>query len=420
MKVTKALLSGLALLTGLAVASAQDNLRVVLKDGSELTGYISRQRPGENFTLTTSEATIILPAGKVRSIIDNEVALSSLSPQWQQWAEENNAYSGSGNDRKLLLSDIVTDNGSVNRVRVLEKGAKVRYLEIAANSYSLKWDTIQVIRADRRPRLLLSGVNRRYRLASEKDFEGQYIEEVPGQTVSLLGANGVIQVFNTGDVLQDSRIAVNPNQSLLEQSDLIDIINLTSGGPYRGIIFERNYSPDNDFSKDYLRILLEDGSTMSVPMSNVEEYRKEKNPAYKPFTDIILDEGRGAVNRQTGVMTPASEIPGGIAVYADSVSIIIPSADLPEITAEFNLDNASASRLRLVKIRKMQPKKSKTPFFGFTFEDLVKNSLAPRDVATSVNGTSRLQFTLPSNARGLYGVYDSQSGRILVFRIVDR
>lgn len=197
MKVTKALLFGFALIAGPASASAQDNLTIVLKDGTELTGYISRQRPGENLTFTTSKASVLLPSNDVISIVDSDVKIASLSPEWKEWAEKNDAFGGAGNSRTLLLCDIITKNGSINRVRVLEKGAKVRYLELSPNTYSLNWDTILVVRADKRPKLMLSGVNRRYKLASGMEYEGQYVEEVPGQTMSLLRDNGVVEVFNT-------------------------------------------------------------------------------------------------------------------------------------------------------------------------------------------------------------------------------
>ena len=109
MKVIKALLFGFALIAGLATASAQDNLTVVLKDGTELTGFISRQRPGENFTFSTSKAVVLLPNKDVKSIVDNEVKFTSLSPEWQKWAEDNDAYDGVGNNRTLRLSDIITN-----------------------------------------------------------------------------------------------------------------------------------------------------------------------------------------------------------------------------------------------------------------------------------------------------------------------
>lgn len=288
MKATKALLFGFALIAGLATASAQDNLTIVLKGGTELTGYISRQRPGENFTFTTTKATVMLPSNDVKSIVDSEVKITSLSPEWKDWAEKSDAYDGMGNSRTLLLSDIITDKGSISRVRILEKGAKVRYLELSPNTYSLNWDTIEVVRADKRPKLMLSGVNRRYKLSSGMEYEGQYVEEVPGRTMSLLRDNGVVEVFNTEDVMKDHRFKINPNQSLLEQSDLIDIIQMKNGGTHRGVIFERNYSDSDGITNDYLLIQLENGSTMSVNLEDIVEYRKEKNSRYKPLTDIVL------------------------------------------------------------------------------------------------------------------------------------
>ena len=417
MKVTKALLIGFALIAGLASASAQDNLTVVLKDGTELTGYISRQRPGENFTFTTSKATVLLPNKNVKSIVDNEVKISSLSPEWKLWAEENDAYNGVGNGRTLLLSDIITTDGSINKVRILEKGAKVRYLELAPNSYSLNWDTISVVRADKRPKLLLSGINRRYKLASGMEYEGQYIEEVPGETMSLLCDNGVIEVFNTEEVMKDNRFKINPNQSLIEQSDLIVIVQMKNGGTHRGVIFERNYSDRDEITNDYLLIQLENGSTMSLNLADIVEYRKEKNANYKPLTDIVLEEGQGAVNRKIGSMIPTKEVSGVVTVDTDSLNIIIPQANPQTITAEFHIDNAKAQQLKLIHIRKYQDKKGKNTYYGFTYEDMVKNAVIPKSVETSVNGISKIEFTLPNGGSGIYGVYAPLTNKIIIFKL---
>lgn len=417
MKATKALLFGFALIAGLASASAQDNLTVVLKDGTELTGYISRQRPGENFTFTTSKATVLLPNKEVKSIVDNEVKISSLSPEWKQWAEDNDAFNGVGNGRTLLLSDIITKNGSINRVRILEKGAKVRYLELTPNSYSLNWDTIQVVRTDKRPKLLLSGINRRYKLASGMEYEGQYIEEVPGETMSLLRDNGVIEVFNTEEVMKDNRFKINPNQTLLEQSDLIDIVQMKNGGTHRGVIFERNYSDSDEITNDYLLIQLENGSSMSLNLADIVEYRKEKNPNYKPLTDIVLEEGQGAINRNVASLIPTKEISGIVTVDTDSLKINLSQSNPQTITAEFHMDNAKAQQLKLIRIRKYQDKKAKSNYYGFTFEDMVKNAILPKSVETSVNGISKIEYTIPTGATGIYGVYDPLTNKIIIFKI---
>lgn len=417
MKIIKKLIVGFAMIAGLNTASAQDNLTVVLKDGTELTGYISRQRPGEDLTFSTSKAIVVLPSKDVKSIVDNDVKISMLSPEWKQWADENDAYKGTGNSRTLLLSDIVTSNGSINKVRILEKGAKVRYLELFPNSYSLTWDTISVVRADKRPKLLLSGINRRYKLASGMEYEGQYIEEVPGETMSLLRDNGVIEVFNTEEVLKDNRIKVNPNQSLLEQSDLIDIVQTKNGNVQRGIIFERNYSDSNQPANDYLLIQLENGSTTSVPLAEIVEYRKEKNPSYAPLTDIVLEEGQAAINRNTASLIPTKELSGIVTVNTDSLKINLTQTTPQTVTAEFPMDNANAQQLKLMKVRKYQDKKAKTNYYGFTFEDMVKNAILPKTVETSVNGISKLEFNIPTGATGIFGVYDPISSKIILFKI---
>ncbi len=417
MKVIKTFLFGFALIAGLATVSAQDNLTVVLKNGTELTGFISRQRPGENFSFSTSKAVVLLPNKDVKSIVDNEIKVGSLSQEWKKWAEENDAFEGDGNNRTLLLSDIIYTDGSINRVRVLERGAKVRYLELSPSTYSLSWDTIEVVKAERRPKLLLSGVNRRYKLASGMEYEGQYIEEVPGETMSLLRDNGVIEVFKTEEVIKDKRLKINPNQTLLEQSDLIDIVQMKHGSNHRGIIFERNYSENNNITNDYLLIQLDNGTTMSINLADIVEYRKEKNPNYKPITDIELAKDEAAINRNVSMLMPTEEVSGIVTVNTDSLKIAVFSSIPQTITAEFNMDNAKAQQLKLVRIRKYQDKKAKNTYYGFTFEDMVKNAILPKSVETSVNGISKLEYTFPNGSTGIYGIYDPLTNNIIIFKI---
>lgn len=418
MKIIKIFMAATALAAGCLASMAQEDLTVVLKNGTELTGYISRQRPGNDFTFTTSKASVILPSKDVKSIVDNDLKLSTLSPEWQKWAEENNAIRGTGDSRSLVLSDILTEKGSVNRVRILEKGAKVRYLQLSPASYTLSWDTIAVVKAEKRPTLLLSGVNRRYQLASGMQYEGQYIEEVPGETLSLLCDNGLIQVFETEDVVKDSRVKLNPNQSLMEQSDLLDIVNLKNGGSYRGVIVERHYSEKGKAGNDFLLIQLENGNTESVALKDVREYLKEKNSGYKPVTDIELKEGEGAVSRNIAKLRPTKEIKGMVTVNADSLEIVLPRLNPQDITVEMQVDNTRAQQLKLLHLKQYEDKKTKIRFYGFTFEDMVKHAVTPKSVETSVNGVSRLEYTFPAGTSGVYGVYDPLSNKILIFRIL--
>lgn len=397
---------------------AQNNQKVILKDGSELIGYISRQRPGENLTFTTKSAIIMVNSEKVKSIVDNQVNAKTLSDEWKLWANKNDALVGTGDDAYLILSDIITSDGIVNHVRILERGAKVKYLELQSNNYSLSWDTISVIKVLPRPKLQLSGINRKYKLRSGMEYEGQYVEEIPGKTLSLYQDNGVTFVFNRDEVLKDNRYKINPNQSLFEQSDLIDIVQLKNGKSHKGIIFERNYSDADTISNDYLLIQSENGSVQSINLADVLEYQKEPNPAYKLLTDVSLDVGEFMVNRNKVHPQTVQEFKNIVRFDIDSVKLIIPlkSSTSTEIVVESKFaDDIQYSQLKLVKVKEYYDKKGKEKIYGLTYEDIVKEAIQPKEMGTSVNDITKIVFTVKDI--GVYSFYNAFKKEVILFKI---
>lgn len=410
--------------------NAQSNLTVVLKDGSELNGYFSIQHPGKDITLVTSKAAIFLPSTKIKSIKDNEMEFGSLPVEWQQWAVQHDAVSGVGDSRTVTLSDISTDDGAIKRVRILERGAMVKYLELDNNSYQLNWDTLNVIKCDVRPKQMLTGINRKYKLKSGVEYVGQYVGEVPGETLRLSCDNGVVQVINVLDVVKDSRIKLNPNQTLSEQSDLKDVIKVKNGGIYRGIIFERNYfgfddldsaslttKKIDDVQRDYLLIQLDDESTMSVNLSDILEYKKEPNPNFKPLTDVLLKEGEFVVNRQMANVLTAVEGDDTIFIPVDSVKL---SVDLKGSRMVLSVESRFARQsdsyqYKIIKANKYYDKKTKSDLFGFTYEKLAKKAIMPVTVETSVNQTTRLDFEVLE--KGIYILYNSQTNQAIPIRV---
>ncbi len=81
------------------------------------------------------------------------------------------------------------------------------------------------------------------------------------------------------------------------------------------------------------------------------------------------------------------------------------------------MDNAAAQQLKLIRIRKYQDKKGKSTYYGFTFEDMVKNAVLPKSVETSVNGISKLEYILPNGDFGIYGIYNPLTNKIIIFKI---
>lgn len=405
--------------------SATITQKMILKNGSELEGYISMQRPGKNIIFTTERAVIYMPGAEVKSIVDHEVNVSELSDSWKEWAEESDSYIGLGNNKMLVLSDIVTNNGIISRVRILEKGAKIKYLELNQNSYPLNWDTIAFVKADKRRNTALSGTNRVYRLASGVEYEGQYVEEVPGKTLSLYRDNGVIEVFNTADVVKYSKRKINPNQPLFEQDELLDIVLMKDGTSSKGIIIEQNYSDVSD-SDNYLLLQKEDGVTQSIKLRDVVEYKKEPNPKYSPQFDILLREGEVVINRQQTNTLAYKEEGSFIVLESDSCLVTVNSGTF--VVETHLADDMQKPTFEIVKVSKLNKTKDRQTrfskrareqefFYGFTFEDIVKNSIQPKSVETSINKTTKIEYKIAK--KGLYVIYDTQMKRVIPFRIVE-
>ena len=390
--------------------SAAPSQTLVLKDGSVLEGYIARQRPGDNMEFATERADFYLPSDGTQ-IIEHTVRYADLNDAWREWAEHNDVLEGIGDGRTLTLSDLLTSDGrNVRGVRVLERGAHVRYLELTPNSYSVSWDTIQTVRVTPRVRTALSGIDRTYTLSSGAEYEGQYVEEVPGKTLSLL-KNGVIEVFDTEKVVRYVMKPVNSNQTLFEQSDLLDEVVRRDGSVARGIIVERNYTSPNP-DDNFVVIQYESGNDESFRMKDIEEYHKLPNEKFTPVYDILLNQGDVVFNREVIDVTPVTESGSSLYLESDSSSLVI---SRERGKAILSIENRPAPGAE-IKVVKMQTSKSKNKknLFGFTYKDLA-HAFIPVSVTTSVNLTTKAVYEFDESAT--YIAYESSTGRAWVFSV---
>lgn len=392
--------------------------KLILKNGSELEGYISMQRPGENFTFTAERAVVYMADTMILDIKPQEVKIKDLSTDWIKWAEENDAFIGIGDNRKLLLSNIVTKNKTtINRVRILEQGAKIKYIEIGNNNYSLNWDAIALIKVEKRPKTLLSGIDRTYKTIDGREFTGQYVEEVPGQTLSLYrGTDGIVEVFKTTDVVKYTMHKINPDQTLYEQSELLDIIRFKNGSLMKGIIIEQNFN-NKESSKDYLLLQQENGTIQSIKLADIEEYRKETNQQYHPKFDILLNEGELVINRQPTNILHIKEQGNHILIAQDTCRVSIKGQKeqtLVVIETRFATSKQTKS-LNIVKVKEFTARRKKDSFKGFSFEDIVKNNIQPLKVETSINQTTRFEYNI--SEKGLYVIYNPQEKTAIPFKI---
>lgn len=385
--------------------------KVYLKDGSVLNGYIQRQEGDGKLTIHTDNATICISNGK--AIVAGEQAYSenSLSQAWKNWAEKNDEFQGGKGNRTLWLGNVLV-NGvlKASMVKILESGATVKYLEMSPNTYKVDWKNVKAIKGDKRNKTALSGINRIYQLRNGEQCEGQYAEETDS-TLSLYLANGSVRSFKIDDVIKYVFKPINPNQSLFEQSPLIDIVKTANQAEYRGVIIEQNYSSKKD-NENYVLISLESGAIQSVKVSDIIETMKEENKQYSPKFDIVLNPGEVVVNRLPVEYIKVEEVDGVLTLDSLSHKVIIQKDNLKltQIIVESNLaDGKNIDMWQLVKVTKLARKKKTT--YQFTYKDLVNFVVHVKKIEKSVNNTTRMEFQV--DLAGVYALYDAQGKRAI-------
>lgn len=294
-------------------------------------------------------------------------------------------------------------------VKILESGATVKYLEMSPNTYKVDWKDVKAIKGDKRNKTALSGINRVYQLRNGEQCEGQYAEETDS-TLSLYLANGSVRSFKIDDVIKYVFKPINPNQSLFEQSPLIDIVK-TNHAEYRGVIIEQNYSSKKD-NENYVLISLESGAIQSVKVSDIVETMKEENKLYSPKFDIVLNPDEVVVNRLPVEYVKVAEVDGVLALDSLSHKVVIQKDNLKptQIIVESNLSNGkNIDMWQLVKVTKLASKK-KTDY-QFTYKDLVNSVVHAKKIEKSVNNTTRVEYQV--ELAGVYALYDVQGKRAI-------
>lgn len=412
--------------------------KVYLKNGSVLNGYIQKQDKNDNITFR-SESAIICVSGKNATTTEHPYKIEKLDKRWIEWAEKNDAFiGGTGEDRKLVLNEVLfntnqsnnddvsdsmsyeVDNGStfsnefrlgyrsVSMVKVLEKGIYIKYLELTPNTYSFSWEDVESITAERRPKTALSGVNRVYQLRDGREVTGQYAGE-SYTTLSLYTASGMIETFDIEDVTKYFYKAINPNQDILEQSELIDVVRTKKEGVYRGVITERNFANGSN----YLLIQLQTGSSRMLYFTDIVEYSKEENASYNPKYDILLKKGEVVINRVATDSVCVKRSGSNLVLDSINHKVVIPKeGNTTKVIVEYNNpEHLSTDNLILIKIDKNIIKKK--PVYSFSTDIFIMKKFPAKRSETSVNNTTLVEYEI--EGQGVFALYDEKTMRAMPF-----
>lgn len=394
--------------------------KVHLKDGSVLYGYIEKQDVNGQLNISTDNAIICAKSDSVTITREQMYSESELSEAWIKWATENDAFQIQNDVKKLSLADItikdVKNERHYTKVRIIEKGTITKFLEITPNKHICKWSDVEKVCADKRSKTELSGVNRTYQLKNGSAYSGEYAEETDS-TLSLYLNDGSVMTFKTNDVIKYTFSPINPNQSLFEQTSLVDVIE--SNSTIEGIIVEQSYTSYND-SVNYIVVQQDNGTRQEIKIADIKSISKKLNPSYKPLTDILLSPNEFVVNRKSVEFFDVTEHGDYLLLekfVADSLKKDMEFTSSTQIIVECNMENDvhKVQQIKLVKMKPIQLKK-KTTLYGFSYKDLVSSVYSPSNVETSVNKTTKIVYQIKES--GYYALYDSNGKKAITIKII--
>ena len=407
------------MVAALAIAGSAEAVivqKIYLKDGSVLSGYIQKQDDNGNLTIHSDVAEICLKSSQATISNEKNYTEGELDKNWVEWAEKNEAFEGTGNQRTLYLADVTSKSKTVAKVKIIERGELVRYLEMSPDIYTIPWKDVLAIKGEKRCKTALSGINRIFQLKSGMEFEGQYAEETDSLLTLYLN-NGIRQSFKINDVIKYTFRPINPNQDIFAQSELLNIVKTKNGNETKGIIIEQNYTSAKD-SENYFLVQQPSGAIQSIKVSDILETRKEENPKFDPKFDVLLKEGEVLINRQEVVVTGITEKGENSVLDSLSEKVVIKKdpQNNTRVTVEYrNANGANIEAYQVVKVNKIENKKEKKTMYGVSYRDLVNSTIRPVSIETSVNHTTKAEYIV--GGQGTFALYDAKNKKAIPFII---
>ena len=287
--------------------NAQDRLItdiVVLQNGSELEGYISKQSSSDGIDFVAYKSTISLPKEVVSDNKTRKTDKKDLNPEWKKWFATNNpttknAKSITLHDLQLAL-DIDTLKYSnyislINQIRnprnvfVLQRtSSEWLILDLKEKHFHFNWKDIKEIKGVESNPNSLTGILTNIRLKkSNQVLQGTISNQIPGSSLTILLTDGIYKDININDIATIEKEAKNPYYDIFSQSPVIETVVTNSGRDYKGIISSQNYERDD---YPYLTVLDYDGKLSLVPQSERKVILRTPNPQYKEIVDVELND----------------------------------------------------------------------------------------------------------------------------------
>ncbi len=119
---------------------AQNLETVYCRDGSEYSGYISKQIPGTVVTVDAVLARIVIPRDEVKGIRSMKIPVCCLTPEAKECLTKNDLVK----EDKIEVSTVSTDKSVYDDVVIArENNNSITLMSFAKMTYKLAWDSIR-------------------------------------------------------------------------------------------------------------------------------------------------------------------------------------------------------------------------------------------------------------------------------------
>lgn len=421
-------------------ADAQKVETLVLSDGTELTGYVSVQNFNDGVTFYSVESKIVMPSEYVHLCTDYMEKYDNLSSEWKEWADANNWNPDEdfnlntielkhkslpfAQPKKFTIADSeeLKKNSEIPDVHILMKGDRIIFVDMHPYTFTLSWDVIECQKRQPRDEQQLNGLVDVLRKGGKsEELKGTIVEQKPGKEIQLQNSNRLIEVLKADDIVSIRKERVNADQTLLQQSPLIETIVLKTGEGITGLIKEQNFDVDDGKGYSIMTVEQADGSSRIVPHVDVKEILRKPNPDYVPLFDkelaadsIMLLNDREVKFAELKFNKKKTELR---VANLDSCLIGLMLDEVKDGKFIFEVKNINdMAGFELVPL--YEKGKKKKVEWGFTTQERYENAIRPEQ--KSVNSKEVLKMTFVVTKPGLYLLYQPKQKRGIVCKIKEK
>lgn len=421
---------GICALVCLGNIHASRTEKINFKGGVVVEGHITSQKLGESITFSVERTNANINSKWIASRRDAGRTYNELPSVWKDWIKESgkeSVYQNSNNkfamqsirlydnaklkSFKMNQGDSITAkvlstifNGESHVVHIFEDGAIIGFLDQSPSTCVFNWSDIRSVEYVERESNALNGIIDVVE-AKSGVYKGQIIEKILDDRIRLKTSEGMIRNILNEDIISLKKERLNPNVSILKQTQYFDEVNGTVG-----LIVSQQMKQN----PPYIIILDEKDCERQINMEKIRTIKSVKNKNYESLTDIIIKGDEAYFNKVEIPSVICKNKKGLFTLGKDSVERIKElHIDSDESLLEVLLANNDLNKTAiLLPVNKEMD--GKDVILSFSYEDVLQKAIASKSQDVSINNTLHLEYTV---IRGYYVLYIPKAEKFFFCKI---